>query len=80
MDESTVLANLEPELPGLDGPEMERMAAEYRARKAALGPVAEEEPEAADGEQPVDLSEVPPEEFEDPEEEAPAPPAGEEGA
>lgn len=36
MDDSSVLSGLEPELPGLDGPEMEAMAAEYRAKKAAM--------------------------------------------
>jgi segregation and condensation protein B len=35
MEENPILSKLEPELPGLDGPEMEAMAAEYRARKAA---------------------------------------------
>jgi len=35
MEENPILSRLEPELPGLDGPEMEAMAAEYRARKAA---------------------------------------------
>jgi len=41
MDDSSVLSHLEPELPGLDGPEMEAMAAEYRVRKAAM--LAEQE-------------------------------------
>lgn len=36
MEENSILSNLEPELPGLDGPEMERMAEEYRARRAAV--------------------------------------------
>lgn len=36
MEENSILNNLEPELPGLDGPEMERMAEEYRARRAAV--------------------------------------------
>ncbi|MGA2192961.1 MAG: SMC-Scp complex subunit ScpB [Nitrospirota bacterium] len=46
IDGGSVLNNLEPELPGLDGPEMEAMAEEYRARKKALA----EEDEAADAE------------------------------
>jgi segregation and condensation protein B len=41
MEENSILSNLEPELPGLDGPEMEAMAEEYRARRAAAA--AEEE-------------------------------------
>lgn len=35
MEENTILGNLEPELPGLDGPEMERMAQEYREKRRA---------------------------------------------
>jgi segregation and condensation protein B len=35
MEENTILGNLEPELPGLDGPEMERMAEEYREKRRA---------------------------------------------
>ncbi len=35
MEENSILSGLEPELPGLDGPEMEEMAREYRAKKAA---------------------------------------------
>ena len=47
MEENSILSNLEPELPGLDGPEMEAMAREYRARKAAEA-AAEAEAEEAE--------------------------------
>lgn len=50
MEENSILSNLEPELPGLDGPEMELMAEEYRARRAAAEAelAAEEEPSVDD--------------------------------
>jgi len=36
MEENSLSKDLEPELPGLDGPEMEAMAEEYRAKRAAM--------------------------------------------
>lgn len=36
MEENSILSELEPELPGLDGPEMEAMAAQYRAKRAEI--------------------------------------------
>jgi segregation and condensation protein B len=36
MEGNTLLSDLEPELPGFDGPEMEQMAADYRVKKAAV--------------------------------------------
>lgn len=50
MEENSILSNLEPELPGLDGPEMEAMAEEYRARKAAMEAAEEEYPSGLPGE------------------------------
>ena len=47
MGENQILSNLEPELPGLDGPELEAMAVEYRARKALME-AADEAAEAAE--------------------------------
>jgi len=35
LEENSIMSRLEPELPGLDGPEMEEMEKEYYARKAA---------------------------------------------
>ena len=49
MEQGEVLNILEPELPGLDGPEMEAMAEEYRAKRAA---------EAAEAEQAAMISEA----------------------
>src|SRR5512143_3672753 len=43
MSQGEVLNILEPELPGLDGPEMEAMAEEYRARRAAEAAKAAED-------------------------------------
>ncbi len=48
MDDSSVLSRLEPELPGLDGPEMEAMAEEYRAKKAATLALQEAGEQAAE--------------------------------
>ena len=48
MEENSILGNLEPELPGLDGPEMEAMAAEYRARKAGQEAAEEAAREASE--------------------------------
>lgn len=55
IEENSILSNLEPELPGLDGPELEKMAAEYRAHKAAMlarpfGELGDEGPDIADTE------------------------------
>jgi len=36
MGENAILSNLEPELPGLDVPELEAMAREYREKKAMM--------------------------------------------
>jgi segregation and condensation protein B len=47
MEENSISRSLEPELPGLDGPEMEAMAEEYRAKKRAME-AAEEAAGAAD--------------------------------
>jgi len=41
LDENSILGNLEPELPGLDGPEMEAMAEEFRRKRAELAAGAE---------------------------------------
>ena len=43
IEENSLLSGLEPELPGLDGPEMEAMAEEYRRRKAEAEAVARQE-------------------------------------
>jgi segregation and condensation protein B len=36
LDENSILGGLEPELPGLDGPEMEAMAEEFRRKRAEI--------------------------------------------
>lgn len=49
MEENSISRSLEPELPGLDGPELEAMAEEYRARKKAREAEEEAAREAAAG-------------------------------